>query len=329
MTSRRLGWALLLAALVLLIAFPWVGERYYLQLVTRIMVVAIFALSLDLLVGYTGLVSFGHAAFFGLAGYVLAILARDAGLGSLFLTLPACLAASALAALVIGWFSIRTAGIYFIMITLAFAQMLHFFFNDARGFGGSDGMYINDKPVVALAGIELVNLGDRTQFYYFTLFWLVAAYAFLKTILASPFGRVIAAIRVNEPRTRALGYPTPRYKLASFVIAGTLAGLAGYLNAAQFGYVNPVHLGWRESGHALVIVILGGMGTLFGPVIGAFVLLLLEDLVSSLTEHWLLVMGGFVIAVVLALPDGIAGFARRLRGKRAAAGEPAEDTPRA
>jgi len=318
---------LLVAGLVALAIFPQFAERFYLQLVTKIMIVAIFAMSLDLLVGYTGLVSFGHAAFFGIGGYALAIVARDFDLTSLWTTLPVALAASGLAALVIGWLSIRTSGVYFIMITLAFAQMLFFVVHDNLALGGSDGMYLNTKPTVSVAGIDLVNLRNRTEFYYFTLFWLAAAYLFCVMILRSPFGRVIAAIRVNEPRTRALGYPTQRYKLASFVIAGMLGGLAGYLACAQFGFVNPALLSWRESGQALVIVILGGMGTLYGPVLGSFVLILIEDYVSSLTEHWLLAIGFFVIAVVLFLPGGIASLITRAWRRRAGDDEGEDAAP--
>jgi branched-chain amino acid transport system permease protein len=305
--------ALLLVGLAALVVFPVFAERFYLQLVTRIMVMGILAISLDLLVGYAGLVSFGHAAFFGLAGYALAVLQRDFGLVSLWATLPLSLAVCGVAALIIGWFSVRTSGIYFIMITLAFAQMLYYFFNDSRAFGGSDGMFINAKPTIELFGWELVNLRNRVAFYYVTLGALVASYLFARMILLSPFGRVIAAIRSNEPRTRALGYATMHYKLAGFVIAGMLAGLSGYLGAAQFGIVNPAYMSWHQSGQALVVVILGGMGTLFGPVLGAFVLTLLEDFVSELTERWLIVIGAFVIAVVLLLPGGIASLLPRAR----------------
>lgn len=319
MRHHRVILGLLILGLVALIALPHFAERYYIQLVNKIMVIAILAMSLDLLVGYTGLVSLGHAAFFGFSGYALALLVRDADIVSLWLTLPICLAATALVALVIGWLAIRTSGVYFIMITLAFGQMLYFMFNDHLVFGGSDGMYVNTRPTASVGGYTLLNLRNRVEFYYFTLFSLVATYVLLHTILRAPFGQVINAIRLNEPRTRALGYATQRYKLVSFVIAGTLAGLAGYLNAVQFAFVNPAHLGWRESGHALIIVILGGMGTLFGPVLGAFVLILLEDVAAALTEHWLLAMGVFIIAVVLLLPDGIAGTLMRAGALKPAA----------
>jgi branched-chain amino acid transport system permease protein len=309
-----------------------VAERFYVQLVTQMMVLAIFALSLDLLVGFTGLVSFGHAAFYGLAGYGLAILTRDAGLTSIWLTLPICLAASGLAALAIGWLAIRTSGIYFIMVTLAFSQMIYFFFNDARGFGGSDGLYVNVKPRMDLAGTVLFDLQNRTVLYYAVLASLAGAFVFLRVLLRSPFGQVINAIRINESRTRALGYPIRRYKLASFVIAGIVAGLAGYLGATQFGYVNPAHIGWRESGKILIVVVLGGTGTLWGPVIGAFAIVLLEDTLSAMTEHWLLLMGGIVIGIVLLLPRGMAGLLLKLVdgvSRLAARRQPYRDLPAA
>src|SRR5262249_28085680 len=200
------------------------------------------------------------------------------------------------------------SGVYFIMITLAFAQMIYYFFNDARAFGGSDGLYILTKPRFTVGDVTLFTLQNRTTLYYVSLVVLVATAIFLWVLLRSPFGQVITALRANEGRTRALGFPIDRYKLTSFCIAGMLAGFAGYLSAVQFGYVNPAHMGWRESGRVLMVVILGGSGTLFGPALGAFVFVLLEDLLSGLTEQWLWIMGGFVVAVVLLLPNGIAGL---------------------
>jgi branched-chain amino acid transport system permease protein len=312
---------LLFLGIACLLLFPLVGDRFHLDLVSRIMVTAIFALSLDLLVGATGLVSFGHAAFFGLGGYALAIVSRDLHLSSIWATGPFCLGVAGLGSLVIGWLSVRTSGVYFIMITLAFAQMLFYLVHDSLALGGSDGIYLDARPEVAIAGLRLLDLRDRVSRYYLTLASLAAAYGFAWMVLRSPFGRVIAAIRACEPRARALGYPTRRYKLVSFVIAGTLAGLAGYLSCVASGFMNPAHLGWRESGRVLVVVILGGAGTLYGPVIGAFVFVLLEEIASSLTSHGQLVIGAFVIAVVLLLPDGLAGLLSSA-GRRRAAPEP-------
>jgi branched-chain amino acid transport system permease protein len=186
--------------------------------------------------------------------------------------------------------------------------MLYYLANDTKWLGGSDGMFLNVKPSAELFGLELFDLKNRVTFYYFALGALAASFLFARTVLASLFGRVIDAIRCNEPRTRALGFTTSRYKLAMFAIAGAIAGLAGYIGAAQDGIVNPAFLSWHQSGQALVIVILGGMGTLYGPIVGAFALIALEDVAASLTEHWLLLIGFFVIAVVLFLPRGIASL---------------------
>jgi branched-chain amino acid transport system permease protein len=306
---------LLLGAVVALALFPFVGGTFYLQLVTKIMIMAIFAMSLDLLVGYTGLVSLGHAAYFGLGAYTLWLMSPEYEASPVWLSLPAAVAVGALAALVIGVFVLRTSGIYFIMATLAFAQMLYAFVSESGVFGGSDGVYVYLKPDAVL-----IDLEETRSFYWFVLALLVGSYLLLRLVLASLFGQVIVGIRVNERRMRALGYPVFRYKLASFVIAGALAGLAGYLAAAQFGFVNPELLGWHRSGDALMMVILGGMGSLFGPVLGAFVLVLLQELFSDLTKHWLLPMGAFVVGAVLLFPEGISGFLQRagatLRARR-------------
>jgi branched-chain amino acid transport system permease protein len=318
MTGSRTVAILLVAAVLGLAVFPFLSGEFYLDLFTHIMVLGIFAMSLDLLIGYTGLVSFGHAAFFGIAGYLLAIVTPESEAVSLWYSLPVCLAGAALAALVIGWFSVRTSGVYFIMITLAFAQMAFYYFNENNALGGSDGIFIFTKPTVGFGDFQIIDLENPTTVYYAVLASLVGCYLLLSTFLRAPFGRVIQAIRVNEHRTRALGYNTRRYKLVAFVIAGTLAGFAGYLEAVATGIVSPGHLSWHQSGLALILVILGGMGTLYGPVLGAFVLGLLHDQVQDITVHWQLVQGVFVILVVLFLPHGVAGLVARL-GRRDAA----------
>ncbi len=301
----------LLLALFLLAIFPLFGSSFYVGLLTRILILAIFALSLDLLIGFTGLVSFGHAAFYGIGAYTFAIAFQDAGVIHLWQALPLSLGVSALAALAIGWISIRTSGIYFIMITLAFAQMFFFFFFESPRFGGDDGIFLFLKPVLTVGTQDLLNLEKDKNFYYFTLSCLVIAYLFLMMILRAPFGRVITAIRANEHRVRALGYATNRFKLVSFVIAGTLAGLAGFLEATHTGYINPAYLSWHESGVVIAIVILGGMGTLYGPVLGAFIIVLLQNFLPELTSHWQLLFGGIIIAVVLFLPHGAASLVSR------------------
>jgi branched-chain amino acid transport system permease protein len=291
-----------------LLLFPLADSAYYMQLFTKIMILSIFAMSLDLLVGYTGLVSLGHAAFFGLAGYVLALMSPQYEAANLLATLPAALAASALVALAIGLLVLRTSGIYFIMVTLAFAQMLYYLFHDTRLGGGSDGIYINLKPALSIAGWVPFSLESKIAFYYFALALMLAVYALLRAVLRSTFGRALQGIKANEPRMRSLGFATFRYKLAAFVLAGTLAGLSGYLAAMQFGFVNPEILSWHQSGNVLMMVILGGMGSLAGPVLGAFAFTLLQDLFESLTKHWQLLMGGFIVLVVLVLPRGLFGL---------------------
>ncbi len=309
--------AFLILAVAALAAFPLFGDEFYQELVMRLMIMGIFAMSLDMLIGFTGLVSFGHAAFFGLSGYMLAIVTPEAGPVSIWIALPFCLAVTALAALVIGWFSVRTSGIYFIMITLAFAQMFFYYFNENQDLGGSDGIFIFYKPTIMIGDFQLLDLNNHYTFYYFVLVSLVLSYLVLSIILKAPFGQVIRGIHANEARTRALGFNTQHYKLVSFVIAGTLAGFAGFLEANHGGIMSPAHLGWHESGTVMMIVILGGMGTLYGPVLGAFAMGFLQDYFQELwSDHWLLLMGVFVIAVVLFLPNGIAGLFARLTGKK-------------
>jgi branched-chain amino acid transport system permease protein len=301
----------LLIGTLTLAVFPYIGDEFYVDLCIHLMVTGIFAMSLDLLIGYTGLVSFGHAAFFGVSGYILALVTPDTGTLSIWLSLPACLAGTALVALVIGWFSVRTSGVYFIMITLAFAQMLYYFVNDNTALGGSDGLFIFSKPYVGFGGLEILDLTNALTVYYLVLASLVLCYLSLSVLLRAPFGQVIQAIRANEHRTRALGYDTRRYKLVAFVIAGVLAGYAGFLEAVATGIVSPGHLHWHQSGLVMMLVILGGMGTLYGGVLGAFVMGLLHDQAQDLTEHWHLIQGIFVVAVVLFLPHGIAGLLAR------------------
>lgn len=306
--------------LVALAAFPFFGGDFYIQMVTRMMIMALFAMSLDLLQGVTGLVSLGHAAYFGLAGYALAFLTPADAPVSLWWTLPAAVAASGLAALLIGFFVVRTHGIYFIMVTMAFAQMVFYLFFDNKLLGGSDGLYINFRPVATLSGWVPFDLENKTHFYYVTLVLLVAVYAFLRRLLWSPFGRTLAGIRINEHRMRAMGYGSFGYKLSAFTLAGALAGLAGYLWGAQTGYVNPELMGFHMSAHAIMMVILGGMGNFAGAIVGAFafdyLLHVFKDLPTvagfNLGKHWQLWMGLFIVLLVVFAPRGILGLAQRL-----------------
>ena len=304
---------LLVVGLMALLAFPFAGQDFYTQMVTRMMILAIFAMSLDLLQGITGLVSLGHAAYFGLAGYVLAFLSpADAG-ASWLTSLPLAVLASALLALTIGFFVVRTQGIYFIMVTMAFAQMVYFLFFDNKVLGGSDGLYVNVRP--AALGLDFEN---KQVLYFFTLACLVLTYLFLRRLLWSPFGRTLNGIRLNEHRTQALGYASFSYKLTAFTLAGALAGLAGYLWAAQSGYVNPELMGFHMSAHAIMMVILGGMGNVAGALIGAFgfelFLHFFKDLPTvggfDMGKHWQLWMGSLIVLVVVIAPQGLMGLLR-------------------
>ena len=314
MPDITLSRAPLIVALLLLALFPLIGSTFYLQLGAKIMIMAIFALSLDLLVGHGGMVSLGHAAYFGLAAYVLALISPKYEAASLWLTLPAAVAAAGAAALMIGALVVRTGGVYFIMVTLAFAQMIYAVFHDTKIAGGSDGIYITVRPELDIGAFKPLNLESPAEFYYLVLILLALVFWFLHRLLHAPFGRALAGIRMNEQRMRSIGYPVFAYKLAAFVLAGALAGLAGYLAACQFGFVNPDILAWHQSGIVLMMVILGGMGRLHGAVIGAFAYVFLQEILSTpailgvYAKHWQLPMGALIVAIVLVLPHGIGGF---------------------
>ncbi|MBN9371695.1 branched-chain amino acid ABC transporter permease [Hydrogenophaga sp. YM1] len=315
---RSIQFVLALGAIALA-AFPLLpveGGDFYLGMLSQMMILAIFAMSLDLLQGVTGLVSLGHAAFFGLAGYALAFVTPQDAPIALWWSLPLAAAAAGLAALVIGFFVVRTHGIYFIMVTMAFAQMVYFLFFDNKALGGSDGIYVTFRPDATALGIDLDN---KLVFYYFTLVVLLALYFALRRLLFSPFGRVLAGIRVNEHRMRAVGYGTFGYKLTAFTLAGALAGVAGYLWAAQTGFVNPELMGFHMSAHAIMMVILGGMGNFAGAIVGAFAFEYVMHVFKDLTKHWQLLMGGFIVLVVIVAPRGLLGLVERFtkRGEKA------------
>ena len=315
--------------LVALLAFPFVGTPFYTEMVTRMMIMAIFAMSLDLLQGVTGLVSLGHAAYFGLAGYALAFLTPQGEAVSLWWTLPVAVLASGMAALIIGFFVVRTHGIYFIMVTMAFAQMVFYLFFDNKVLGGSDGLYINFKPSAAIFGWVPFDLDSKRTLYYFTLAALLMTYVFLRRLLFSPFGRTLSGIRVNEHRMRAMGYGVFGYKLAAFSVAGALAGLAGYLWGTQSGYINPELMGFHMSAHAIMMVILGGMGNFAGAIVGAFafeyLLHVFKDLPQvgsvNLGKHWQLWMGLFIVLLVTFAPRGILGLFEKFMKRKGASNE--------
>jgi len=288
----------------------------YLQdLVVKIAIYAVFALSLELLVGVTGLVSLGHAAFLGIGAYVTVLASGDSG-GSVARVLPLAVLAAAGYALFVGALSLRTKGVYFIMVTLAFAQMAYFVFHDTKLAGGSDGLFLYAKPALGA-----LNLDDKRTMYYAVMLALIGTYALLALLQRSRFGHALAGIRVNEQRMRAAGFATYGYKLAAFVIAGALAGLAGFLLVVKDGAVTPELLSWHESGGVLLMLILGGIGSLRGAVIGAIAFTLLkelfqlESLLGPLAVHWQMTLGFTIIGFVALLPKGLIGLRARLTGQ--------------
>jgi branched-chain amino acid transport system permease protein len=323
-----------LAAAALLVAaagLPLLAQTYYVQFATKILLLGMLAMALNLVVGLGGLVSMCHAAFYGLAGYVLALAAPKYDPASLWLTLPLAVGASAIAALAIGALSLRTRGIYFIMVTLAFGEMMFYFLHDTKFAGGSDGTFINLKPEMSIFGVSLLDLDNARVFYWLVLALTLATIAFLAIVSRSSFGRALAASRDNERRARSLGFPIYRIRLTAFVISGALAGLAGYFSAAQFGYVAPDMLGWRLSATALMMVVLGGMRGIAGPLIGAVLLFCFEELLQGWSEHWKLAEGLILIAIVLAFPGGAYDLLDRIvkpHDKAADPGGPVAEAPR-
>ena len=305
--ARWLPCGVLAAAVLFPVAANALGGSYYIGFATRVMIYALAASSLNLLLGYGGMISFGHAAFFGAGAYTVAVLAQE-GVVAALIAWPLAAAVAAFCAFVIGAISLRTRGLYFIMITLAFAQMLYYFFISLRTYGGEDGINL-----VARSRFPGADLGNDTVFYFVVLAWLAAGLYLLKRVTASRFGAVLHGIRENETRMTALGYPTYRYRLVCFAIAGGLAGLAGALIANQNGFVSPNLLHWTQSGTLLVMLILGGVGLRYGGVAGAVALLVLEEVLSSYTEHWKFAEGCVVLLVVLRAPRGIGGWFARGR----------------
>ena len=313
--ARALRAFIIAVFFVLLAGFPQLGQEFYTELVTRVMILSMFAISLDLLVGYTGLISFGHAAWFGIGGYVFALLGTKYQVtDSLWLTLPAAMLVTAAAAFIVGLFVLRTRGMFFIMVTLAFAQIFYFFFHDVKALGGSsDGMNLRGKPSAALGGWVPFELTDTNTLYYFVLVLMAVLLLFMALLLRSPLGRALQGIRENEHRMEAIGFPVFRYKLAAFTIAGGLAGLAGYLFAVLNSAVNPEMLSWHQSADVLLMLILGGMGQLWGGLIGAFTFVLLQELLSSFTKLWHLWLGIAIVLIVLFLPGGMISLAERIK----------------
>jgi len=298
--------AVILAVLALLIAFPMAAKHwdqlFYVSFASRIMIYALAATSLNLILGYGGMVSFGHAAFVGAGAYTVGILMTH-GLTSAWISWSLAVLCSALLALIIGAICLRTRGVYFIMITLAFAQMMYYVAISLKAYGGDDGLTMPSRSKLG-AGIDLA---DDTTFYYVVLAILTSLLYLLHRLLAARFGQAIQAIRENEVRMQAIGFPTYRYQLICFAIAGGVAGLAGALLANQNSFVSPNLLQWTQSGTLMIMVILGGVGQLFGGVLGALVFRVLEEVLSGYTEYWQLGVGVVLLLVVLFARRGVAG----------------------
>jgi len=304
----------LLALFAVALMLPWLldalGIGYYLSLASRILVYAVAATSLNLVLGYGGLVSFGHAAFVGIGSYATGILISE-GVEAVGWHLVATLALSSLAALAIGAISLRTRGVYFIMITLAFAQMLFYLANSVKGYGGDEGLNIRARSALGFG----LDLKQPAVFYYTALAVLCASLLALTRFGPSRFGQAALALRDDDVRAEALGFPTYRLKLLLFVVAGALGGIAGALGVNQTGYVSPAILHWTQSGTLMVMVILGGVGTVWGGLVGAAALLLLQEVLSAWTEHWEFWTGWVLLAVVLFARQGLVGLLRGRTGE--------------
>lgn len=323
MLPGRVASVMLGIAAVVLAVLPWLVPPYYVELGTYALISAMLALSLQLLVGCTGLVSLGHAAFYGLAAYTVYLVTPANAGRSILVTLPTAVLIAGLAALIVGALSLRTRGFFFLMVTLAFGQMVYFLFNDTKLGGGPDGAFL-PRPLLSILDWELPLTRRQRPYaiYYVSLGLLVVMYLSLLLLLRSLFGRVLEGIRVNEHRMQALGFNTYRYKLAAFVIAGLLAGVAGHMWAMHRGFVNPELVGWHRSAEALLMILLGGLSTLYGPIIGALAFTALGEFAQVITERKLLVEGLVVLFVVLALPNGLSGLRLPRWTKRRADPEP-------
>ncbi len=285
------------------------GDTFVLTLFIRVLILAIGAVSLNLIIGYGGMVSFGHAAYLGIGGYAVGILAKE-GIASGLVQWPVAIAASALFALVVGALSLRTRGVYFIMITLAFAQMIYFVAIGLDRYGGDDGLTIYKRS--QFGGV--FDLNNKTLFYYLCFALLLASIYLVSRLINSRFGLAIRGARSNDRRMRAIGFPTFRYRLVCFVIAGALCGLAGALLANHTNFISPAMMHWTRSGDLIVMVVLGGLGSLFGPLIGAVTFLLLEEALSRVTQYPDLILGPVLLLVAIYVHGGIAGLLRgRLR----------------
>ncbi len=315
MVESKNKYVLLAVMFIALLLFPTLGFDFYNDMVSRIMILALFAVSLDLLVGYAGLISFGHAAWFGVGAYAFALLSTHYQVtDSFWITLPVALIAAAVLSFIVGLFVLRTKGIYFIMVTLAFAQVFYFLVHDVPAIGGStDGLNLYARPTLEIGNWVLLDLENPLTMYYFILAALFFSVVLLWFFLRSPLGRAVQGIKINEHRMLSIGFPVFRYKLIVFVIASVFASLAGYLFAAQSYGVNPELLSWHKSADVLLMLIFGGMGQFVGGIVGAFAFILLKDVFMTYTDWWQLWLGITIVLFVLFLPGGLASLPSRFK----------------
>jgi branched-chain amino acid transport system permease protein len=300
-----------LAAVAAMLLFPLLVNDYPRTLIAEIYIFAVFAMSLDVLLGYTGLLSLGHAAFFGLGAYAVIVLSSLFGLDA-WLGVLVGVALAAAASALIGIFCVRASGVTLLMLTLALSQLLYSVALKWRDVtGGSDGIGVPDKP-----GFFGLDLNNSLVMYYFTLVFFLVCYLALRRLINSPLGHAFIGIRENEPRMLAIGYATPRYKLLAFTIGGAVAGFAGGIYAIFNGFISPDAVYWGASGDVLIMVMLGGTGTLIGPALGSGIFLLMKNLVSTYSTHWMLIIGVVFIACVLYFPGGVWGTLRQLQRER-------------
>jgi branched-chain amino acid transport system permease protein len=313
---QRFDTGILLALAVLGVAVPFAFSGYEIKLATSIAVQAGLAVALGFVVGPGGLVSLGHAAFYGFAAYLFAMMAPEMEPADLLLTALVSILGAAAIATIVGAVSIRARGLYFVLMTLAFGELGFHLFHDTGIGGSADGRYINFRPELRLPGGIAFAFENATRFYWLVLSAVALTVALTFWLRRSAFGSILMAARDNEPRVRAFGFSPYRIRLVAFAVSGALAGLMGYLNAAQHGFVAPQLLGWHLSATLLVMVLIGGKETVSGPLVGAILLLLAEEFLQRFTEHWLAGIGLIVIAVVLFAPQGLVPYAARLLGRR-------------
>lgn len=313
--DHRLQPRFMLPLLALLIAFPLIaqatGEDFYIGVASRVLVFGLAAASLNFILGFGGMVSFGHAAFVGLGAYTVGLLMQQ-GISSAWLAWPLAMLMGAAFSLLVGAISLRTQGVYFIMITLAFAQMLYYLIMSFKALGGDDGLSLPSRSDIGLG----LDLAQDATFYYVVLALVSISLLLMARVLNARFGHVLQAIKENETRMQAIGFPVYRYKLVAFSLAGAFAGLAGALLANQGSFVGPGMLQWTQSGILLIMVILGGVGHLYGGLLGAAVFLLLEEVLAAYTVHWQLGLGAVLLIVVLVAPNGLLSLRRGMWSKR-------------